>query len=287
MAKKTSADKIVQVGAGFATVALVGYLFISYKYFNQTPTGCMANYPQAVRFGLQSSDGLPLSMIELQAQAGREEVGVMQNARIVNVEAAPNSRVLEVSLGRADASDPESAIGVHFPWRPDGSRHASSGCLRYSIQLPHDFDVSIGGVLPGMFGGPTPDRLELTSEDAFAIRTRWGRDGNMQVIAQSKAVADNGRYVASQPGSMRIERGRWVTLEQELVLNSAGASDGELRVWLDGLKLVEKKGLKLREGDAPGIDGVLATVGFSARAQDVPSNSEARLQITPIDFGWR
>ena len=68
--KKTSADHIVLFGAGVAATVLLGYLGISYKYFNDTPVGCMDGYVAAVRFGLQSSDGLPLSMIELQAQAG-------------------------------------------------------------------------------------------------------------------------------------------------------------------------------------------------------------------------
>lgn len=287
MAKKTSADQIVQYGAGLAAMVLVGYLGISYKYFNEVPTGCMEGYPQAVRFGLQSGDGLPLSMIELQAQAGREEQGLMQNARIVNVNDAPIARVLEVKLGRADSSDPESAVGIHFPWRPDGTHEAHSGCLRYSVYLPENFDFSTAGMLPGMFGGTTPERLDLTSDDAFALRTRWGRDGDTQIFVQSKAAAENGRQVVNLPGSVRLQRGRWVTLEQELVLNTSGASNGAIQVWLDGKKVVEKKGLKLREGDAPGIEGVAATVGFAGKPQDVPASDEARLQITPIDFGWR
>ncbi len=286
MAKKTSADQIVQIGAGLAAAVLVGYLGISYKFFSDVPVGCMSNYPNAVRFGLQHGDGLPLSMIELQAQAGGEERGLMRNARIVNADRGPVARVLEVKLGRADASDPDSAVGIHFPWRPDGNHDARSGCLRYSVYLPENFDFSSGGMLPGLFGGSTPERLELTNDDAFALRTRWGRDGDTQVFVQAKAAPDNGRVV-SRPGSVRLQRGRWVTLEQELVLNTAAASDGEVRVWLDGEQVAEKKGLKLREGDAPGIDGVAATVGLAGKSRDVPASDEARLQITPIDFGWR
>ena len=286
MAKKTSADQIVLIGAGVAAGLLVAYLGISYTYFDDTPVGCMDKYTSAVRFGLQTSDGLPLSMIELQAQAGGEERGLMQNAQIVNVDNAPMSRVLQVSLGRADGSDPQSAIGVHFPWRPDGSHTAGSGCLRYSVMLPEDFDFSTPGWLPGMFGGTTPDREELTSEDAFALRTRWGRDGDTLFIAQSKAADQSGRLAVNRPGSVRLERGRWFTLEQELVLNSAGAADGVVRVWIDGVKVIDKTGLKLREDEVTGISGVAATVALAGNAQDVPANDKIRLFISPIDFGW-
>lgn len=78
-----------------------------------------------------------------------------------------------------------------------------------------------------------------------------------------------------------------MTLEQELVLNAPGASDGEIRVWIDGLKVVEKKGIKLRKGETPGIDGVAATVGFIGNAREITAGGEAHLQITPLDFGWR
>ncbi len=287
MAKKTSADHIVLIGAGVAAAILLGYLGISYTYFDDTPVGCMDGYNEAVRFGLQTSEGLPLSMIELQAQAGGEELGMMQNAQIVNVDNAPVARVLEVKLGRVDGSDPQSAVGVHFPWRPDGSQNARSGCLRYSVLLPEDFDFSMPGWLPGMFGGMTPQREELNNEQSFALRTRWGRDGDTLIIVQSNVADETGRLVVSRPGSVRLDRGRWVTLEQELVLNSTGARDGAVRVWVDGVKLVEKKDLKLREDELTGISGVAATVGLAGNTQDVPVNDTIRLQISPIDFGWR
>jgi hypothetical protein len=285
--KKTSADHIVLFGAGVAAAVLLGYLGISYKYFNETPVGCMDGYVTAVRFALQSSDGLPLSMIELQAQAGREEQGLMHNVRIVNVERAPMPRVLEVRLDRADSTDPESAVGVHFPWRPNGSHRARSGCMRYSVYLPDDFDAPLPSMLPGMFGGPTPDRSELTSEDGFALRTRWTKDGDVQIMAQSKAVSDMGRLIMSRPGAVRLERGRWVTLEQELVLNAPGVNDGAVNVWLNGIKVIERTGLKLREDESVGIDGVAATVGMIGKPSEIPTSDKARVRITPIDFGWR
>ena len=233
MSKKASADQIVRYGGGIAALVLVGYLGISYKYFNHVPIGCMESYPQVVRFGLESSDGLPISMIELQARAGREERGLMQNARIANVDNAPVSRVLDVNLGRADVADPESAMGINFPWRPDGIQNARSACLRYSVFFPQDFTFSVPGVLPGIFGGATPTQSDATSENSFALNARWSRDGDMMFIAQSKALPDNGKLLVNPMTRVHLQAGRWVTLEQELVLNTPGASDGEVVIWLD------------------------------------------------------
>ena len=287
MAKKRSADQIMQISGGAIAAALIGYLVVSYTWFNDAPVGCMDGYQQAIRFGLQNSDGLPLSTIELQAQAGPSEQGLMQNAKVVNAESAPMPRVLEVKLGRADASNVQSPIGVHFPWRPESSHSTNSACLRYSVRLPENFDFAHAGTLPGLFGGPAPDRFEQAgAESGFALRTRWGKDGDAQFVAESKAVGDNGRYFINRPGTIRLASGHWVTLEQELKMNTPGQRDGEMHVWMNGKKVVEKKGLKLREEDTFGIDGVAVTIGLSGKPQDVPE-SEARLMISPIDYGWK
>ena len=286
MGRKTSADQIVQIAGGAAAVALAGYLYVSYTYFNETPVGCMDGYARAVRFSLHNAEGAPLSMIELQARSGREEEGLMQNARIVDTQSAQMARVLEVKLGRADDTDPQSAVGVNFPWRPDGGQGATSACLRYSVRLPEGIELPTGGLLPGLFGGVTPDRVAQAGEAGFALRTRWNKDGETQLVAEAKAVAENGRLVVGPPRPVRLARGRWVTLEQELKLNTPGASDGAVHVWLDGEKVIEKTGLQLREDDKIGVDGVAVTIGLAGKAPDVPA-SEATLQITPIDYGWK
>lgn len=287
MSKKASAQLIVNVGGGIVATLLVGYLVVSYRYFNDTPIGCMASYTNVAKFNLQNSQGLPLSMIELQARAGTGEQGLMKNASVVNLSEGPATAALEVKLGRAEPADPTSPVGIHFAWRPLGISGASQACLRYSVLLPDDFDFAAGGSLPGIYGGAIPDRSDLTGERSFALRTHWYRNGNGQIRAQSKSIGDNGTLAIGREGSVKLPRGRWMTIDKEIVLNSAGVADGIVRVWVDGQKVIENTNLKLREDEHTGIDGVLATAGFAGAARDTPNGAKGSLRLSPIEFGWR
>lgn len=288
MAKKTSAQMIVNVSGGVLAVLMFGYMFVKYRYIDVPPTGCMEAYHQAVRFNLANREGGPISAIELQARAGNEEQGLMKNASVVRLDDAPVSTGLEIQAGRADAQNPASTIGINFPWRPQSLRNAQSACLRYSVFLPEDFDFGFGGYLPGFFGGDVPARSEQPVDRSFAARMMWTKDGSGIVLAQAKPVGEQGWRIISNPkGRLRLPRGRWTTIEQELVLNTPGHANGQMNVWVDGEKLLEDKALNLRNEEFPAIDGVANTVGFMGAAQTAPSGAQGKLRITSVDIGWR
>lgn len=287
MAQKTSVDHIVKISGGVVALMLLGWMFLSYRYFDAPAVGCMDAYAQSARFDLQSEDGLPLSMIELQARAGQGELGLMQNASVVNLDNGPSAAALEVKLGRADSSNAASPVGVHFAWRPVGIVDARSACLRYSVRLPDRFDFTSGGMLPGFFGGATPDRSALADDKSFAMRLHWTKEAGLVLFAQSKALGESGQRVVSRVKDLRLKTGSWLTIEQELVLNTAKANNSQLKVWVDGKLVTLAKGFKIREDDGLLIDGVAATVAFDGSARDTPSDARGSMQITPIEIGWR
>lgn len=53
------------------------------------------------------------------------------------------------------------------------------------------------------------------------------------------------------------QRGRWYLVETEIKLNTPGASDGEVRVWLDGRIVLEKRAMNLTGTAAAPITSVL------------------------------
>ena len=71
-----------------------------------------------------------------------------------------------------------------------------------------------------------------------------------------------------------------------MVLNAPGKKNGSVRVWLDGEKVVDAKKLMFRQDDAIGLDGVAAAVAFSGKDAEVP-DTDTRVSLTPIDYGWR
>lgn len=274
-------------GAALATV-LIGYMFIHYRYLDVEPTGCMEAYGNALRFNLAKADGSLLSAIELQARAGHEERGLMQNASVVALSDAPVTSGLEVQAGR-DQSSTSSIIGINFPWRPRALNGAQSACIRYSVYLPQDFDYGAGGILPGFFGGALPARLELVGDQSFVARAMWTKEGDAAVWLQGKPLNEHATRVLSNPASpIKLEPGRWITIEHELVLNSPGNADGQVHAWIDGVKVLDEKGVNLRQDASTGIDGVAATVGYAVLDNGkTPAAEKAKLRITAMDIGWR
>jgi hypothetical protein len=53
------------------------------------------------------------------------------------------------------------------------------------------------------------------------------------------------------------QRERWYCIETEVKLNTPGSSDGELRIWIDGIMVAEKKGMDLTADVASPINRAL------------------------------
>lgn len=61
----------------------------------------------------------------------------------------------------------------------------------------------------------------------------------------------------SVEGRFTPQRKRWYCIETEVLLNTPGSSDGEVRVWVDGQILAEKKGMNLTGSIASPINRVM------------------------------
>ncbi|HLP41951.1 MAG TPA: hypothetical protein VK465_10620 [Fibrobacteria bacterium] len=73
------------------------------------------------------------------------------------------------------------------------------------------------------------------------------------------ALSYNGGPVdwGSVEGRFTPVRGRWYLVETEIKLNTPGASDGEVRAWVDGKVILEKRGMDLTGEVASPINSVL------------------------------
>lgn len=73
------------------------------------------------------------------------------------------------------------------------------------------------------------------------------------------ALSYNGGPVdwGSVEGRFSPVRGRWYLIETEVALNTPGQGDGEVRVWIDGKLLMEKKAMNLTGQVATPINSIL------------------------------
>ncbi len=284
MSRKTSVDTIVKFGAGGMVLLLAAYSAVAYMLVEKPVPGCMESYERTAIFDLNASDGRPLTTIELQARAGAGEVGIMQNARIVEVGGGPSPVAMEVALS-ASAPGGQAESGLDFAWHPasDGAR---SACLRYSVWMPVNFDFGPGGYLPGFYGNEVGSSGATPSSAGLRVRTKWQREGTSEIHARAPAIqAANGRSFTTR--DKVFGRGRWNTVEQELVVNAPGAQDGSLKVWVNGDLVVNERRLQLSKENPIEIEGVLASIGFVGQARVHPNPEAAKLQISPIVLAWR
>jgi hypothetical protein len=167
---------------------------------------------------------------------------------------------------------------------------AQAACLSYQVMLPKDFEFGNGGLLPGLFGGDTaaPPKdgrdIVLTS---FGTHVSWTQDGGLGL----RVVTEGGEITVqplgvNQPLIMGL--GRWVSIDQEVVLNSDGIADGLLRVWVDGQLKLEQSNMPWRLSDAGRFRGVDVRAHFSGgNLTPAKSPTTTSLRLSPIDVRWQ
>lgn len=141
-----------------------------------------------------------------------------------------------INFGSVDEDRPLG--GASFYVSLDG-REAS--CLHYRVRFPDGFDFVKGGKLPGLFAGKAPTGGEkVTGRDGWSVRLMWREGGAGELYEY--VFNKKGRYGASVGrGSFRFPRGRWIEVDLEIRENDPGQRNGRVRLWIDGLLVVEQR----------------------------------------------
>jgi len=267
---------LVGVAILLTVAAYMGYGF----FHSDASPACATRYPAGKQFAFDSRSGKPLSPIELQGRVGSREWGVLKNTRIVQSAGSPNGASLQVDLATTGDDDEPNRNGVGFTWPSSELAKATSVCLSYSVLLPPKFDFAEPGYLPGLYSVADIADLDAKSpSEGFAARVAWARGGNVGVDVRTPGT---GSFWQGAATSEQWPLGRWVPVEQEIALNSAGAENGTLRLWVDGKLRVENQAVLFKSDSSPGLSGVVADISY-ARAPSVP----AALQVSPFVVQWQ
>ena len=292
MAKRRSTAKDAQNylynfaagGVGLLTVFLAVFGMRS----KEIAIVCSERYGTAQQFSLQRTVGVPASAVELQARLGGRDWGIIENASIVKTADGPSPLALQVNLPKP--SDPKTPLGLGFAWLLADAKPAHSACLTYQVMAPSDFEYGEGGVLPGLFGGDTaiaPQRGKDIVKSSFGTHLIWGSDGRFSVRVITADEPDNltFRPLGERPPTMAV--GRWVPIEQEIVLNDEGQSNGLLRIWVDGQLSYESTKMMWRKTEAGLFRGADVRVHY-ARTSLEPSRGPkpTSLLLSPVETRW-
>lgn len=252
---------------------------------------CSKRYPAGLSSSLTTEDGRPMSPAELQARTGAESFGMFENATVVAPANENTPPVLQVTLRKGTTLNSDGEIpkgGIAYRWQPSGMDNAKSACLAYTLFLPEDFNFGESGVLPGFFGTGTP--APVTDEEEpkapeFTTRLSWRNDGSGGIALRLPREKDPFTLLNGS-GQFDMPRGRWIEIEQELMLNAPGEANGEFRLWLDGRLMVDQRDVAWRNDESMKISGVLADVSYGGNRNHATAPADTTLGLTPLSVSW-
>jgi hypothetical protein len=134
--------------------------------------------------------------------------------------------------------------------------------LTFHVRFAATFNWVKGGKLPGLFGGSAISGTAIPNgTDGFSTRHMWRQGGMGEVFALLPTTAGAGGTSLGR-GSWSFVQDRWYLVEQQAILNTPGASDGIIRVWVDGMPILEATGLEFRTVSSLKIEGIFFCTFF-------------------------
>lgn len=277
----------IVLNGGAALVILGSLVMVARSYVvGERVEACRARYDQGVQWSFEREGGGELmSAYDLQARLAGTDWGLHERAEIVSVANSPTAGALQIDLARVLPDNGETAskrTGAGFRWAPADMDRPRAACLSYSVFVPEGFDFGPGGRLPGLEGG-TGEASEKPAS-RFATRFAWSDKGVLLVHGDVPG-APAGRGIANSRRPETLSRGRWVRLEQEVVLNTPDQKNGILRLWMDGALVHERRDVAYRSTPEARVSGVLAEVAYARQPAKPPAN--AKVWLTPFELRWK
>jgi hypothetical protein len=209
--------------------------------------------------------------------------GVAENVRILSA-AAGEPTVLEVRYPEGSIAPSSGAPrgGAGFVSRAGLEHGVEAACLSYRVRFAPGFAFARGGKLPGLFGGDGP--VGGAAADAgFSTRLMWRQDGLGELYAYVPERASR-HGLSLGRGAWRFPVGRWVTVEQELVLNDPSLADGIARIWIDGVLRFEATGLVFRRDPEVRIAGLMFSTFFGGSDPSWASPMDQQAQFAAFSL---
>jgi hypothetical protein len=152
--------------------------------------------------------------------------------------------------------------------------------VAYRVRFGSSFDFVKGGKLPGFAGGAANTGGDKpTGLDGFSARMMWRTAGSVvQYMYYMDQPGNFGEdFIWDLGGSARtFQPGTWHLVEHRVKMNTPGSADGSVEGWFDGVKALERTGVRLRDSGATfGIEMLYFSTFFGGSdATWAPSKDE-------------
>ena len=171
-------------------------------------------------------------------------------ARITTEQAGGGSKSLSISYPT------DRQIYAQSDWNiPDRGEYY----LQYKLRFEEGFDFDgprfSGGKLPGLGTGDLCSGGQVCNgNNGFTARYMWreGGDAELYLYHMDKPGADGTSYGEQIPlfwpasgDRVRFIPGQWYTITQRVKINTGNNNNGEIEVWLNGARVLERNGLRM------------------------------------------
>ncbi len=246
---------------------------------------CTERYEQGTRMPLEIN-GAPMSIADVQARLNGNDWGLLGGAQVVKLKNGPAPAALELKLDHVprDRDNAETKPGIGYVWSPQSLKRTTASCLSYAVFLPEKFDFGATGRLPGLMGA-NPEKVSDTP--LFSARLQLNEQGILDVHTSLNGKQD-WTPLLNAKHEFKMPRGRWVAIQQEVVLNEPGKANGVVRVWIDDVLQFENDTVLYQ--DAPGgvITGVLAETTVMGRLREVAvAGASQKVWMSPLELRWK
>lgn len=274
--------KVIVFNAAAVLIGLAAVVAVIRSWvFAPSAVPCSERYMNSTALALERA-GVVLTAADLQSGLGGKDAGVIDNVSIARLKDGPGPIAMTVSLPKGSTSPHDHPRGgMSFPWQPRPVQGKTVACLGYNVFLPADFEFNRGGTLPGISGREASGQA---AADGFTARMAWRPGG---VGGASIRVTAGGATLGTPAGGFEFPRGRWVKLEQEVVLNTPKQANGVVRVWIDGKLAVERTDVDYRAKADVTVSGVAADVFYGTEDGSGPAPKDAKVSLTPFELRWQ
>jgi hypothetical protein len=208
-----------------------------------------------------------------------------QRARLSESRAPDGKRALKAEYVRGRSACGATTFLDLFPG--NGVRRAVFDVDIWLSQGFSDIPGKLFGVYGGgdAWGGTVDRRTGCRLEGGWASRVTHGRLDRVDLYSyhqnRDTACQSSGKQFGKTFVSKgKLITGRWVTFRQEIVMNTPGNSNGVIRLWMGGSKLMDIGGLMYqRQSDKYGIKGwsVWSALGGSCNSSSFYPKSNINL----------
>lgn len=280
---------LFNLAGGAIVLSVVGYGVFSF-FVDEERGACSARYPAASVMALRKSNGNLFSPMQFKTSIGRAERGIIENVRLYEQPASHGSvPTFKVNLEEGTSTgykkrDPAGGIG--FAWSPNLLTTADAACLRFKMRLPNDFDYGRGGLLPGIYGGK-PLRADQPGDGirSFSTRLVWRPKGEGMAYIQVPDTKRAGRGLVGR--SLKLPRGNWIDVQQEVVMNDPGKENGILRIWVDGRMKLEHTQMVWRTNKSLGASGVISEIAYGTPSRGGTAPKTTNITFSAFELSWQ